>query len=112
MCLISLDLRRGGGNGAKVLIRALGPSLAQTGLTGVSSDSTLSLRNANGTQIGANDDWKSAQMSLIQATGAAATNDRESAIVTTLAPGNYTAIVSGFQNAQGLGLVEVYNLNH
>ena len=75
------------------------------------SDPTLSLRNSNGEQVGANDDWTSAQMAAIQATGAAPANDRESALGTMLAPGNYTAIVSGFQNATGLGLVEVYNLN-
>ena len=99
-----------GGNGARVLIRALGPSLTQAGVPGALSDPTLSLRNANGVEIAASNDWR-AQQAEVQATGAAPSDDRESALVTTLGPGNYTAIVTGVGGMTGVGLVEVYNLN-
>jgi hypothetical protein len=58
-----------------------------------------------------NDDWRSTQEADITATGLQPSNDAESAIVTTLLPGNYTAIVSGVGGATGLALVEVYGLN-
>jgi streptogramin lyase len=99
-----------GGNGARGIVRALGPSLAQAGVSGVLSDPQLSLRDANGTEIARNNDWKSDQQAEIQATGVAPANDRESAVVRYFAPGNYTAIVSGNLNATGVGLVEFYNL--
>ncbi len=99
-----------GGNGARVLLRALGPSLAQAGVAGAMSDPTLSLRNANGVEIDANDNWRERQAE-VQATGAAPSDDRESAFVATLGPGNYTAIVAGAGSGTGVGLVELYNLN-
>ena len=99
-----------GGNGARLLIRALGPSLAQAGVSGTLSDPTLSLRNANGTELAANDNWRERQAE-VQASGAPPSDDRESAMVMTLGPGNYTAIVAGAGEGTGIGLVEVYNLN-
>lgn len=99
-----------GGNGVRGIVRAIGPSLAQVGVSGALGDPTLSLRDANGTEVARNNDWKTAQLAEIQATGVAPTNDRESALVRYFAPGNYTAIVSGFQGATGVGLVEFYNL--
>ena len=57
-----------------------------------------------------NDNWKDTQQAEIEATGIAPTDDRESAILQTLAPGNYTAIVRGKNDTTGVGLVEVYNL--
>jgi len=99
-----------GNNGAEVIVRALGPSLAQAGISGALSDPVLSLRNAQGTEVAANDDWHDSQPAVIQATGVPPANSLESAIVTTLANGSYTAIVSGYHDATGVGLVEVYNL--
>jgi hypothetical protein len=102
------------GPGSKnVLIRALGPTLGQApfNLPNSLPDPFLDLRDANGTRITANDNWKSAQQAQIQATGLAPPNDAESAIAITLAPGNYTAIVTGVNNATGNALVEVYGLN-
>ena len=99
-----------GGNGAQLLIRALGPSLAQAGISGTLSNPTLSLRDENGEEIEANNDWRERQAE-VQATGAPPSDDRESAIVTTVGPGSYTAIVSGVDGGTGVGLVEVYNLN-
>jgi len=99
-----------GGNGARGIVRALGPSLTQAGVSGALADPTLSLRDANGTEIARNNDWKTDQQVEIQATGVAPANDRESAVVRYFAPGNYTAIVSGVQGGTGVGLVEFYNL--
>ncbi len=71
---------------------------------------TLELHDANGTLIAANDNWKGAQQAQISATGKAPPNDLESAIVRTLTPGNYSAIVRGVNNTTGTALVEVYAL--
>jgi hypothetical protein len=100
----------GGDDGAQVLIRALGPSLAQFGVTGVLADPTLELHNADGDLAGSNDNWKSLQQADIEATGIPPQNDAESALVTELAPGSYTAIVAGRDGSVGVGLVEIYAL--
>ena len=102
------------GFGSKdVLIRALGPTLGQPpfNVPNSLSDPFLDLRDANGTRMTANDNWKSNQQAQIQDTGLAPSHDAESAIAVTLAPGGYTAIVSGVNNTTGNGLVEVYGLN-
>jgi hypothetical protein len=62
--------------------------------------------------IGANDDWgNSSQVSEIIQTGVPPANNHESAIVATLGPGNYTAVIRGANNGTGVGLVEVYDLD-
>jgi hypothetical protein len=102
------------GPGSKnVLIRALGPTLGQPPFNVPNSlpDPFLDLRDATGTRIMTNDNWKSTQQTQIQATGLAPPNDAESAIAVTLAPGSYTAIVTGVNNTTGNALVEVYGLN-
>lgn len=99
--------------GSKVIVRALGPSL---GFGGALADPTLELHNGNGDKIASNDNWKTSdatglsQEAEIRATGIPPNNDLEAAIVTTLRPDNYTAIVRGSNDTSGLGLVEVYNL--
>ena len=100
----------GGEDGAQVLIRAIGPSLTQFGVTGALADPTLELHNANGDLAGSNDDWKSLQQAEIEATGLAPQDDAESALLVELAPGSYTAIVAGRDGSVGVGLVEVYDL--
>jgi hypothetical protein len=106
----------GGANGAgKVIVRALGPSLADAGVTNVLRDPTLELHNADGTVMKTNDDWATDQPFEIYATGIPPPRSRESAIVITLPAGSYTAIVrglteQGLRGASGVGLVEVYNL--
>jgi hypothetical protein len=101
----------GGGNGAgKVMIRALGPSLAQFGITRVLPDPTLSLRDANGNVLQSNDDWPDTQAAEIEGTGIAPSSTFESAIVTYLPGGAYTAIVEDLKGNTGVALVEVYNL--
>jgi hypothetical protein len=97
----------------KVVVRAIGPSLASPpfNLTNVLQNPTLSLFNDQGSRIQSNDDWRSDQEVEIIATGLEPSNDAESALVRTLTPGNYTAIVSGVTGATGIALVEVYGLN-
>jgi hypothetical protein len=95
----------------QVIVRALGPTLTGFGVPNALADPTLDIRDVNGTLLASNDDWKDAQQSDIVATGKAPPNDLESAILGTLPPGNYTAIVRGFNNATGNALVEVYALN-
>ncbi|MGH7939404.1 MAG: hypothetical protein ACRD5Z_16995, partial [Bryobacteraceae bacterium] len=73
-------------------------------------DPTLELHDANGNVLKSNDNWKTSQEAAIQATGVPPTNDKESAIIDTLAPGNYTAVMRGNNNGTGVGLIEVYNL--
>jgi hypothetical protein len=94
----------------KVLLRALGPSLAKAGVAGALQDTILELHDSNGAVLASNDNWKESQQADIKATTIPPTDDRESAIVTSLAPGNYTAVVRGKSNTTGVGLVEVYNL--
>ena len=99
----------------KVIVRALGPSLANVGVSGFLEDPTLELHNGNGTLNSANDNWKmrtdgTSQQAEIEATTIPPTNDLESALVATLVPGNYTAIVRGTLNTTGIAVVEVYNI--
>jgi hypothetical protein len=101
------------GNGsanARVLIRAIGPSLTAFGVPNALADPTLELHNNNGAIIAANDDWRDTQQAEIEATGIPPSDDRESAIVQTLAPGAYTAVVRGKNNTIGVALVETYQL--
>ena len=99
-----------GGTPARVVVRALGPSLADQGVTGVLADPTLELVDANGATVRANDDWKASQLIELEALGIQPTNDAESALIATLPSGNYTAVVRGSGDATGVGLVEVYNV--
>ncbi len=94
-----------------VVVRAIGPSLAGAGLTGVLADPTLELHDSTGALIATNDNWKDDQQAEIEATGLAPTNDAESALVAKLAPGTYTAVVRGTNDGTGIGLAEVYDLN-
>lgn len=95
---------------AKVIVRALGPSLTGTGVQGALQDPTLELFNGNGVATASNNDWRQTQQAEIMATGIPPSDDREAAIVSTLVPGNYTAIVRGNGGTTGVGLVEVYNV--
>jgi hypothetical protein len=97
-----------GADSQKVIVRAIGPSLP---LSGALANPRLELYDGNGTLIAANDDWRSEQEAEVIATGIAPGDDLESAIVRTLAPGPYTAIVRGMNNTTGVALVEVYGLN-
>jgi hypothetical protein len=101
----------------RVVIRGIGPSLSGSNVPNPLQDPTLELHNRDGDKIAANDNWKiddqtqQSQQSAIQATGLAPSDDRESAILITLTPGNYTAILAGKNNTSGVGLVEIYNVH-
>jgi hypothetical protein len=109
----------GGGSAsgnARVLVRAIGPSLTNLGIQGALADPTLELHDANGATTATNDNWKindqtqQSQEAELRATGNPPSNDLESAIVATLCAGPHTAIVRGKNSSVGVGLVEVYNL--
>jgi phospholipase/lecithinase/hemolysin len=100
----------GNGGSDTVVVRAIGPSLADAGVVDPLADPTLDLYDANGAVIRSDDNWRDSQESLIQSTGLAPTNDAESAIIRSLEPGSYTAIVRGKDGGTGVALVEVYNL--
>ncbi|PYK87810.1 MAG: hypothetical protein DMF47_01960 [Verrucomicrobia bacterium] len=102
-----------------VLIRALGPSLTQFGVPDVLANPQLELHDVN-SLIGMNNDWQttqiggvitSDQVAEIRNSGLAPSDPLESALIATLPPGNYTAIVSGVNNTTGNGLAEVYDLS-
>jgi hypothetical protein len=95
-----------------VVIRALGPSLTGAGVGNALQDPVLTLFKTGISQsLATSDNWKDGQQSQVQATGVAPTNDAESAIVATLQPGNYTAVVTGKDGGTGVALVEIYDLN-
>jgi len=110
------------GQPQQVLIRALGPTLGQPPFNVPNSlgDPQLTLFNSTGTAIASNDNWQNtvvdgttitgSQVSEIHNSGKVPPSANESAIIATLPPGNYTAIVSGVSNTTGIGLVEVYTL--
>ena len=100
-----------GGNMSKpVVVRALGPTLTQFGVTGVLQNPYLELRDGNGNLVEANNDWQqSPEAATISADGKAPPNAKESAMAPTLSPGNYTALVSGVGGTTGTGLIEVYD---
>ena len=107
-----------GSSSKTVLIRAIGPSLTQFGVPDVLANPQLELHDAN-SLIGMNNDWQTTQIGgvvtsdqvmEIQNSGLAPSDPLESALIATLQPGTYTAIVSGVNNTTGNALVEVYDL--
>ena len=100
-----------GSEAKNVIIRAMGPSLTGAGISNALQDPMLELHDSSGALIASNDNWKDTQQAEIQASGLAPADDRESAIVRTLSPGAYTAIVRGKDGADGIGLIEGYDLD-
>jgi hypothetical protein len=97
-----------------VIVRAIGPSLQVNGnpIAGRLQDPTLELHDGAGALIAQNDNWReSEQAAAIQATGIPPSDDHESAILRQLAPGNYTAVVRGAKNTEGIALAEAYDLD-
>ncbi len=96
-----------------VLLRAIGPSLTQSGVPNALADPVLELHGPGAFVTIIDDNWRDdpAQEALIIASGIPPTNDLESAIDAILDPGTYTAIVSGKSSTSGIGLVEVYDLS-
>ena len=102
-----------------VIVRAIGPELIPFGIPNPLADPTLELHDGTGALIASNDNWMTTiiggiittdQVAAIRASGHAPTNAMESAMIVTLPPGNYTAIVRGVNNTTGIGLAEVYDL--
>lgn len=100
----------GGSQSRTLVARAIGPSLAAQNVASPLADPSLELHDNNGTIVGGNDNWRSTQEQQIRDSGLAPQNDKESAVLTSLAPGAYTAVVSGANQSTGVALVEVYQL--
>ncbi len=98
------------GGPKRVLIRAIGPDLANRGVAGALADPLLEIVG-NGVQLARNDNWKDTQETEIRASGFPPVDDRESAVLLTLQPGVYTAIVRGVGETSGVALLEVYDLD-
>ncbi len=95
-----------------VILRAIGPSLSNSGLTGALQDPQMELYDSTGALLESNDNWQqSIDSGEIISTGLEPADPREAAIVVRLAPGNYTTIISGVNNTTGIGLVESYTLD-
>lgn len=102
----------GNHNGAdRIVARGIGPSLTAVGVANALANPTLELRDNNGALLRANNNWQDdpAQAAELTAAGLAPTNQLESGIAATLPPGLYTALLAGFNNGTGTGLVEVYD---
>ncbi len=99
----------GVGTPQKVLIRALGPSLTSAGVSGTLADPTLDLYRGSDL-IMSNDDWQTGDEAGIVSTGIPPTDPKESALLMTLDPGTYTAVIRGAGDTTGVSLVEVYQL--
>lgn len=96
----------------KLILRAIGPSLSGLGVANAISDPVLELHSSSGAVIAVNDDWTTgSQVSDIQSSGMAPIDPYESTLIITLSPGNYTAVVSGYNGEQGVGLVEAYEFD-
>ena len=97
----------------QVLLRAIGPTLSRSGIDPALclADPVLELHGPGAFATITNNNWRDTQEAAIQATGIPPTNDLESAILVTLNPGPYTAIVRGNGGGTGIGLVEAYDLS-
>jgi plastocyanin len=101
----------GGNDPKKVVLRAIGPSLGAFGIADPLADPVLELHASDGSLITMNDNWKDTQQAEIETSGFQPQNDLESAIISTLDPGSYTAVVIGQDGGTGVGLVEGYDLD-
>jgi hypothetical protein len=103
----------GGSNNPHVVLRGIGPSLAQFGVPDVLADPTLELHDSNGATLVSNDNWQDDPVSASQLTalGLAPQSPLESGIYRSLPPGAFTAILAGKDSGTGVGLVEIYNVH-
>jgi len=104
----------GGATPAKVLVRGIGPTLGAFGVPGTVVDPQLTLFNSSSVKIGENNDWAgtaelTAAFANVGAFALPATS-KDAALLVTLAPGNYTAQVTGVNGTTGVALVEVYEV--
>ncbi len=96
--------------GTQILVRGLGPSLSSFGITNPLPDPVLELHDASGALLASNNDWQDSQATAISSTGLNPSNSKESAILTNLHGGAFTAILGTATGAPGTAVVEVYNL--
>jgi hypothetical protein len=95
-----------------VIVRAIGPSLRSSGVATALDDPVLTLYDKDRAAIASNDDWQASnQRSALQGSGIPPNDRREPAVMATLSPGTYTAVVEGKNGAAGICLVEIYDLN-
>jgi Metallo-peptidase family M12B Reprolysin-like len=108
------------GSTKKIIVRAIGPTLAGFGVTDALANPTLDIFDSNNAKVATNNDWKNTQIgglitsdqfAEINSSGVAPTNDLESAIIANLAPGSYTAVVRGLGNTTGTGVVDAFDLS-
>jgi hypothetical protein len=108
------------GSTKKILVRAIGPSLIPFGITDALANPALEIHDSSGATVATNNDWKVTQSGglitgdqsgEINGSGLAPGNDLESAIIANLAPGSYTAVVSGVGNTTGTGVVDAYDIS-
>ena len=101
-----------GGGSPMIVVRALGPSLAQAGVSGTLADPELELRDANGALVVANEDWQDnpEQANELSQSDFAPRDSSEAAVILRVPPGAYTAIVSSADGSTGVALVEAYDL--
>ena len=100
-----------GSDSSPLVLRGVGPSLRDFGVPNVLADPLLELHDGNGSLIQSNNNWRDTQETALQSTGLAPGNDFESAILISVPPGNYTAILQGANGGTGNGLVEVYKVS-
>jgi len=101
----------GGGGNSNVVVRALGPSLADHAVPNVLADPFLDIRNKDGTRLTSNDNWKDdPNAAQVSNNHLAPSKDLESALYLSVPPGEYTAIESGVNGESGVGLIEIYHL--
>lgn len=105
------------GTPRRVLIRGVGPTLAQFGVAGALSDPQLKVFDASGALRAQNDDWNEASnaaeiVAAVQGAGAFVlpSGSKDAALVLSLSPGNYSVHLSGAGAGTGVGLIEVYEL--
>jgi hypothetical protein len=94
----------------RAVVRAIGPSLEAFGINNALPDTTLQLRDHNGTIVRENDDWQSDQQQELEDTGLQPSDPLEAALVETIQPGQYTVQVRGKPEGTGIGVVQVYFL--
>jgi len=108
--LISGFIIAGSGN-KSILVRTLGPTLSSFGIADALANPFLELHNSAGAIITSNNDWGSAANAQLIPANLRPPNNLESAILTSLAPGKYTAVISGVNSTTGVALGEVYDLD-
>jgi hypothetical protein len=100
-----------GTESSQLVVRAIGPSLGAFGVPDPLADPFLEIHDGNGVTIQSNNNWRDNQEAGLQSTGLAPSDDLESAILISVTPGTYTAIVKGADGGTGNGLVELYKFS-